>query len=95
MDQIRQTIDRNSTVRLYSQIKQILVGELRNANGSDAPVLTEAGLIKRFHVSRAPVRQALAELVESGYVVRHRAKGTFPVQGLNVHLPPAMELGGG
>lgn len=94
MVQPRQTIDRSSTLPLYSQIKQILIGELRNANGTDAPVLTEANLIKRFHVSRAPVRQALAELVESGYVVRHRAKGTFPVQGLNVRLPPATELGG-
>jgi GntR family transcriptional regulator len=90
---MRQTIDRSSTVPLYSQIKQILISELRNAKDGDAPVLTEASLIKRFHVSRAPIRQALTELVEAGYVVRHRAKGTFPVQGLNVRLPPAMELG--
>ncbi len=90
---MQQTIDRASTVPLYSQIKQILISELRNAKNGDAPFLTEASLIKRFHVSRAPVRQALAELVEGGYVVRHRAKGTFPVQGLNVRLPPAMELG--
>lgn len=91
---MRQSIDRASTVPLYSQIKQILINELRSAKDGEAPVLTEASLIKRFHVSRAPVRQALAELVEGGYVVRHRAKGTFPVQGLNVRLPPAMELGG-
>lgn len=91
---LSQTIDRTSDVPLYSQIKQILISELRSAKDGDAPVLTEAGLIKRFHVSRAPVRQALAELVEGGYVVRHRAKGTFPVQGLNVRLPAATELGG-
>lgn len=90
---MRQTIDRASTLPLYSQIKQILITELRNARDGDAPVLTEASLIKRFHVSRAPVRQALAELVEGGYVVRRRAKGTFPVLGLKVRLPPAMELG--
>ena len=90
---MRQSIDRASSVPLYSQIKQILINELRSAKDGDAPVLTEASLIKRFHVSRAPIRQALAELVEGGYVVRHRAKGTFPVQGLNVRQPPDLKLG--
>lgn len=94
MASIRPTIDRSSTVPLYSQIKQILIDELQGAKDGEGPVLTEASLIKRFHVSRAPVRQALAELVEGGYVVRHRAKGTFPVQGQNLRLPPGMELGG-
>ena len=87
-------IDRNSTVPLYSQIKQILINELQGARSGTAPALTEASLIKRFHVSRAPIRQALKELVDGGYVVRQRAKGTFPVRGVNVRLPPAMELGG-
>jgi GntR family transcriptional regulator len=87
-------IDRNSTVPLYSQIKQILISELQGARDGTAPALTEVSLIKRFHVSRAPIRQALKELVDEGYVVRQRAKGTFPVRGVNVRLPPAMELGG-
>lgn len=88
-------IDRSSTVPLYSQIKQILIAELQAAGrGGAAPALTEASLIKRFHVSRAPIRQALKELVDEGYVVRQRAKGTFPVRGVNVRLPPALELGG-
>lgn len=87
-------IDRLSTVPLYSQIKQILIGELQGLGRATAPALTEASLMKRFHVSRAPIRQALKELVDEGYVVRQRAKGTFPVQGVNVRLPPALELGG-
>ena len=89
-----QAIDRSSTVPLYSQIKQILISELHGAVPGSAPTLTEASLIKRFHVSRAPIRQALKELVNEGYVVRQRAKGTFPVRSLNVRLPPALELGG-
>jgi len=88
------TIDRNSTVPLYSQIKQILIGELQGVGRATAPALTEASLMKRFHVSRAPIRQALKELADEGYVVRQRAKGTFPVHGVNVRLPPALELGG-
>lgn len=91
---IMQAIDRSSTVPLYSQIKQILINELQGAGQGSAPTLTEASLIKRFHVSRAPIRQALRELVNEGYVVRQRAKGTFPVRGVNIRLPPAMELGG-
>jgi GntR family transcriptional regulator len=91
---MQHTIDRNSTVPLYSQIKQILISELQIAGRGTAPALTEASLIKRFHVSRAPIRQALKALVDEGYVVRQRAKGTFPVRGVNVRLPPALELGG-
>jgi GntR family transcriptional regulator len=91
---MQHNIDRSSTVPLYSQIKQILIGELQSADRASAPALTETSLIKRFRVSRAPIRQALKELADEGYVVRHRAKGTFPVRGVNVRLPPALELGG-
>lgn len=91
---MQHNIDRSSTVPLYSQIKQILINELKGTDRSPASSLTEASLIKRFHVSRAPIRQALKELVDEGYVVRQRAKGTFPVRGVNVRLPPALELGG-
>lgn len=87
-------IDRYSTVPLYSQIKQILIDEMQGIGSATAPTLTEASLMKRFHVSRAPIRQALKELADEGYVVRQRSKGTFPVQGVNVRLPPALELGG-
>ncbi len=87
-------LDRTSSVPLYSQIKQALIEELQDTEKVADIVLTEDSLIKRFHVSRAPVRQALKELEDEGYVVRHRAKGTFPVRGVNVSLSPALELGG-
>ena len=88
------TVDRNSPIPLYRQIKQILLKELQAADsGADRPFSTEEELIHRFHVSRAPVRQALKELSDEGYVYRERAKGTFPVQGLQVR-PPALVLGG-
>lgn len=91
---MHRTVDRSSSVPLYSQIKNILIEELRDADRNGAPELTEASLIKRFHVSRAPIRQALKELVDEGYVVRQRAKGTFPVRGVRVRRPSALELGG-
>lgn len=90
----KQTIDRSSSVPLYKQIKQILIEELQTGdNGTGRPFSTEQELVHRFHVSRAPVRQALKELANEGYVYRERAKGTFPVQGLPVR-PPGLELGG-
>ena len=88
------TLDRTSGVPLYRQIKQILIDEMRAGAGADGLAMTEEALITRFHVSRAPVRQALKELVDEGYVYRERAKGTFPVQGLNVQRPATLQLGG-
>ncbi|AOH54397.1 hypothetical protein ABE28_008530 [Peribacillus muralis] len=88
------TIDRSSSVPIYKQIKEILIKELQAAEGATGrPFSTEQELVQRFHVSRAPVRQALKELANEGYVYRERAKGTFPVQALPVR-PPGLELGG-
>jgi GntR family transcriptional regulator len=88
------TIDRSSSVPLYKQIKEILIKEIQAASGeAGRPISTEHELVQRFHVSRAPVRQALKELADEGYVYRERAKGTFPVQELPVR-PPGLELGG-
>src|SRR3954471_15512384 len=88
------SIDRSSSVPLYKQIKEILIKEMQAVNGETGrPISTEHELVQRFHVSRAPVRQALKELADEGYVYRERAKGTFPVQELPVR-PPGLELGG-
>lgn len=88
------TIDRSSSVPLYKQIKEILIKEIQAAVGETGrPISTEYELVQRFNVSRAPVRQALKELADEGYVYRERARGTFPVQELPVR-PPGLELGG-
>ncbi|MFS0780170.1 GntR family transcriptional regulator [Bacillus sp. 1P06AnD] len=88
------TIDRSSSVPIYKQIKEILIKELQAADAeAGRPFSTEQELVRRFHVSRAPVRQALKELANEGYVYRERAKGTFPVQELPVR-PQGLELGG-
>ncbi|QCR32117.1 GntR family transcriptional regulator [Lysinibacillus sp. SGAir0095] len=90
----KHTIDRSSAIPLYKQIKDILILELRASEGDTGkPFSTEQELVERFRVSRAPVRQALKELANEGYVYRERAKGTFPVQELPVR-PLGLELGG-
>jgi GntR family transcriptional regulator len=71
-----------------------LLSEIQAAVGEiGRPISTEYELVERFRVSHAPVRQALKELADEGYVYRERAKGTFPVQELPVR-PPGLELGG-
>lgn len=80
MNTIR-AIDRQSPSPIYHQIKQILLEEFRQAPDPSKILLTEKGLTQRFHVSRAPVRQALQELADEGYVYRERSKGTFPRRG--------------
>lgn len=89
----KHTIDRSSAIPLYKQIKEILIQELRDVVGNEKrPFSTEQELVERFRVSRAPVRQALKELANEGYVYRERAKGTFPVQEMPVR-PLGLELG--
>jgi GntR family transcriptional regulator len=85
------TLDRSSGVPLHRQIQQILAEELRRG---DTPVMTEVALMERFSVSRAPVRQALTGLVNEGLVYRERAKGTFPVDRVNVERPAGVQFGG-
>jgi GntR family transcriptional regulator len=88
------TIDRQSSIPLYKQIKEILIKELQAASfETGRPFSTEHELVERFHVSRAPVRQALKELTDEGCVYRERSKGTFPVQEMPVR-PQGLELGG-
>jgi len=46
-------IDRNSSVPLYKQIKEILLKEIQAAVGETGrPISTEYELVERFHVSR-------------------------------------------
>ncbi len=55
--------------------------------------MTEAQLLSRFEVSRAPIRQALQELTSEGYVYRKQGKGTFPVTGTRVQRPADVRSG--
>ena len=71
-------VDRNSAIPLYYQIKQyfrqqIETGELKP--GDQLP--TEAELCERLGVSRAPVRQAMAELAREGLIYRRAGAGSF------------------
>ncbi|TYB69170.1 GntR family transcriptional regulator [Nonomuraea sp. PA05] len=86
-------LDLSSGVPLYRQIKDILRKEIAGGAADPQRPMTEEQLLSRFEVSRAPIRQALKELANEGYVYRKQGKGTFPVPGTRVHRPADVRPG--
>ena len=63
---------------MYLQLKEILQSEIRGGiwqAGERIP--SEEAIRERFSVSRATVRQAIAELETEGILVRRQGRGTF------------------
>lgn len=87
-------LDSSSGVPFYRQIKDILRHEISSGEVDGQTPITEALLLDRFEVSRAPIRQALKELADEGFVYRRQGKGTFPVPGAHVHRPADVRPGG-
>lgn len=86
-------LDTSSGVPMYRQIKEILRREIVEGISDPLKPMTEAQLLSRFEVSRAPIRQALQELTSEGYVYRKQGKGTFPVTGTRVQRPADVRSG--
>lgn len=82
-------IDRISKVPLYHQLYELLRSKIESGEFAPGDMLpTENELLEQYQLSRNTVRQALQELVNSGWVVRQRGRGSFvthrPIeQGLN------------
>lgn len=89
----QRSIDHSSGVPLYRQIKDILHAEIAAGRFDAQTPITEAQLLERFSVSRAPIRQALKELASEGWVYRKQGKGTFPIPGARVSRPSDMRTG--
>lgn len=81
-------LDRSHPLPYYYQLKRILL-ELIDSHEWDetTPLPTERELQERFQVSRSVVRQALAELVHEGHVVRRQGRGTFALPRKVRHNP--------
>ncbi len=76
MDLSGKTVDKNTPVPLYFQLKEILLEQLDGLEvGSPFP--TELELCALFDISRPTVRQAINELVSEGYLTRFKGRGTF------------------
>lgn len=86
-------LDPTTGIPLYRQIKEILREEISGGKADANRPMTEAQLLDRFNVSRAPIRQALSELADEGYVYRKQGKGTFPVPGRRIDRPATARPG--
>jgi len=86
-------LDPSSGVPLYRQIMGILRAEIVEGRIAADEPMTEERLLARFGVSRAPIRQALNELVSEGFVYRKQGRGTFPVTGVRVDRPADLKPG--
>lgn len=72
------SIDKNSPVPIYSQIESILrklIQKGKIKEGEKIP--TEKELCTQFNVSRVTARQAISGMVNSGILLKMKAKGTF------------------
>ncbi|MCL6547452.1 MAG: GntR family transcriptional regulator [Alicyclobacillus sp.] len=69
------------SIPFYYQIREDLLRRIEEGEypvGSQIP--SEVALAERYGVSRPTIRQAIAELVQEGILVRGRGKGTFVAQ---------------
>ncbi|MGH2589630.1 MAG: GntR family transcriptional regulator [Actinomycetota bacterium] len=81
-------LDRDAPLPLYFQVRDALLDEMRERDLSPGDRLpTEADLERRYGVSRATIRQALAELESEGRVKRIQGKGTFVAVPKIQHVP--------
>jgi GntR family transcriptional regulator len=82
------SIDRNSPVPLYYQVKQSLLEKLGDGTWKPGDLVpSEQELQETYGVSRITVRQALSELTHEGRFKRHRGQGTFVANKPLVHNP--------
>ena len=71
-------IDKNSPLPIYHQLKQGII-ELINAGELErgACLPSENELARVYKISPMTVRQAMADLVNSGYIFREKGRGTY------------------
>lgn len=71
-------LNKNLNVPVYAQLKELILGEIQSgALKAGDMIPTEHELMEQYSISRNAVRQAIGELVEGGYLIRKKAKGTF------------------
>lgn len=71
-------IDKLSNIPYYHQLKQFIIKEIEKGNwNSGQKMIPEIKLCERLNISRTVIRQTYRELVNEGYLIKKKAKGTF------------------
>jgi len=89
MNEFKSMISRESPSPIYQQLKEIIKRKVEDGEfmpGERIP--TEYELCDMFAVSRAPVRQALRDLVNEGLLNRQQGSGTFVNQKIGETATP-------
>ncbi|MGJ3240833.1 MAG: GntR family transcriptional regulator [Anaerolineae bacterium] len=82
------TVDRNSPMPLYYQLKQLLLAKIESGELKAGDIFpTEQQIQDQYDVSRTTVRQSLSELEAEGKITRHRGRGTFVAKPKISHSP--------
>jgi len=72
------SLDKNIPIPLYYQLKKKVLSLIETSELKEGELLLpENDLCKVLNVSRPTIRQAFSELVNEGYLSRHKGKGTF------------------
>jgi GntR family transcriptional regulator len=72
------SLDKSIPIPLYYQLKKQLLSLIENSKLKEGELLPpENELCEALNVSRPTIRQAFSELVNEGYLTRHKGKGTF------------------
>ncbi|MGV0745056.1 GntR family transcriptional regulator [Mycolicibacterium sp. XJ870] len=87
-------VDRDSGIPLYAQVRDVLRSQILGQNLAPGdPLPSELELQETFGVARSVIRQALAELADSGLIRRERGRGSV-VAPTRLHHRRAEQAGG-
>lgn len=71
-------INKNSEIPYYFQLKKYIINEIESSHWKPGDqVLPEIKICELLDISRTVVRQTFQELVNEGYLIKKKAKGTF------------------
>ena len=71
-------INKFSNIPLYSQLKTIIIDKINSGEfPAEAQIPSEQEICEKYNISRPTVRQAIAELTNSGILYKEKGKGTF------------------
>lgn len=74
----RFTIDKDSRLPYYFQLKQYIIEEIKTGRWKPGQqIMPEIKICDIYKISRTVIRQTYQELVNEGYLIKRKAKGTF------------------